>query len=480
LQHFPEPQILRSMMTSKKFVESEAYLRRERIPRLPNGQSADSTFELWEHFLAEIPEKPSPSFIAEVDKVRALFHHIDQVTDTIRASLWSRQFYISNELIGEMLFSSLSTEDPVLQVLELLRANEQVNRAVLVFPLRSFGIRGAGIARLAELAVSAIDVRRGYAIAPQTNDLQRTLEFVNHSARRLGVNANATFEDLDHVRRSRGARWLERNPLLMVGLNSSSGYYFENEFLQLGRLRVVAGALVMISRFEPFAKNSAESLFSSRNINNFQTLDTNHYLMLSKRQHYGKSMEVQAIPVHSRKHILELSDLNIEFGVEENDDRSKLVRQVFTAVNTVFDKFVAEGFGVDGRRRSRAQTFAKWLESLAYFRRSVRDEGSWEAIVGLATAFELLLIDGYAPGTADLLYGRALRLMRGQQDRVLLAESIRRLYHARNKAVHSGELNASSVATAQKAYVRCFIAMARRADSVPLKGGGPAKLLTGI
>ncbi|OUE20029.1 hypothetical protein BFL34_02177 [Clavibacter michiganensis] len=480
MQDFPDPQALRDLLVSQSFIASSAYVTTTAVPKLPDGSHAETSFELWEAYLTNTPESPSEEYKRAAGASRGILHHIDVMANEMRAQLWSQRFYVSADLIAQLLFSSANTADPALGAYETLKANEATTRAALVFPLRSFGIYGAGLARVLDLTISSHDRLHEYAITPQTNDLNATLAFINKSVTQLGITAKASYFDLDHVRRSRGATWLERNPLLVVGLSSASGYYFENEFLQLGRLRTVAGALVMISRFESGTASPEQLVLNSRSINNFQTQDTNHYLMLSKRNLTGKAMQIQAVPVHSRRDVLELTDLNIDFHVEGPSGSRGFVRAVFAAVNTVFDSYVQFNFGATTANDSRAKVFSKWLNAMAYFRRSVRDEGSWESIVGLATAFELLLIDHYAPGTASLLRDRAYVLLRGKENRSALADAVRDAYYARNKTVHSGEMPPADLRLAHKAFVLCFVALTKRINLIPTQGSDTSRVLTGV
>lgn len=479
MRRFPDPKVLRAALRTKRVINSETYLLRLGPPLLPGGSAADGLFDLWEHYLSpgEATQGISES---DLKRVTAFFFHIDTLVSAMRSVLWRRRLFVSGDLLGDLLFDSLSEPDLILAVLQRLKANESTTRVTLLFPLRGFGIRGAGLGPLVGAVVSVVDARRGYAFTPQTNNLQATPDFVNATARLLGVRATAELDDLEHVVRSRGARWLERNPLLMISVASASGFFYEQEFLQLGQLKTVAGALVMISRFDPLAGGTAGSIFSSRSVNNWQTLDTNHYLMLSRRSRRSSDMEVQAVPVHSRREVLELTDLNIEFSPSSIDGTSALAPNVFRAVNQVFDGYLANHFSDDRRRHATGRVYAKWLESLSYFRRSVRDEGSWESVVGLATAFEMLLTDHYAKGTAALLHRRVTRLLRARHDRGALASAVERVYFARNMAVHSCQLDTSDVLAAQQAYVLCFIAIARRRERIPMSGNDTARALTGL
>jgi hypothetical protein len=479
MRRFPDPTVLRAALQGKKIAASEAYLLRVGPPTLPTGASAEGLFDLWEHYLSS-KDLPQGASVEDVKRVTAFLYHVEVLVAAMRSLLWKRRLFVSGDLLGDLLFDALHEPDPMLAVLQRLKANEKTARVALLFPLRGFGIRGAGLGPLTGNAVSFTDTRRGYAFTPQTNNLERTVSFVNATARPLGVHATAELSDFEHVVRSRGARWLERNPLLMIAVASASGFFYEQEFLQLGQLKTVAGALVMASRFDPAAGGRAGSVFSSRNLNNWQTLDTNHYLMLSRRSSRSSEMEVQPVPVHSRREILELTDLNIEFSPSAVDETSTLARSIFMAVNRVFDGYLANQFSDDRKLHATGRVYAKWLESLSYFRRSVRDEGSWESVVGLATAFEMLLIDHYARGTAALLRRRINRLLRARPDRADLAAAVERVYYARNAAVHTGKLDTTDVLAAQQAYVLCFVAVARRVHKLPQSGNNVALALTGL
>ncbi len=86
---------------------------------------------------------------------------------------------------------------------------------------------------------------------------------------------------IEHWYKSRKARWLEANPLLIAGVTSISGFYYENEFLLLGRVRALTTSIVMLATLQPPSDNRGAILFSSSSLNNFETRDIRHYLLLS-------------------------------------------------------------------------------------------------------------------------------------------------------------------------------------------------------
>ena len=111
-----------------------------------------------------------------------------------------------------------------------------------------------------------------------------------------------------------------------------------------------------------------------------------------------------------------------------------------------------------------ARTYRRVFDSMDYFRRSFPRGGSnWAATVSLATAFEMLLTDGYAGGVGKVLARRTGALLHGRRGRRSYQAAVEALYTARSEIVHGSSWQAQfDLKEAQQAYVLAFTALAPR------------------
>lgn len=412
---------------------------------------------------------------------RALVYHLEKIRGELARQLWRREIFVGVTVIDELLFShaSVGASDPVLATLQTIR-DSQLNRpGMVVFPLHSFGVLAAGLLRpFRGTSTVLINPAARYAIAPQTNNLGRTVTFLNDVAPQLGVKKPIEDDLIEHWRRSRGARWLESNPLLVAGMTSISGYYYENEFLVLGRLRAITSAVVMLAALQPANINRAASVFSSSRINNWETRDIHHYLVLSDT--HAKALNGRAIPIHQRRQVGELSDMAVDIDPRFWQRRKAEADAVHQAVDALYAGYLSHSVG-RGTENTLGSTYRKLFEAVTYFRRSCQgDSESWTAVVSLATAFEMLLTDSYEPGIALRLRRRTQALLRGVPRTRTYQAAVEDLYYARSATVHSGEVPGIDLSIARQAFVLVFRALITRMPTLNPRQPEPMAFLTGV
>ena len=199
-------------------------------------------------------------------------------------------------------------------------------------------------------------------------------------------------------------------------------------------------------------------------MNNWQTLDIHHYLTLFAGIGRRRDLDGQCIPIHAnRTFVSELSDLAIDIDPAHWRRRDQLAAEVHDAVDAVYAEYLRAQFH-HGRRDARQRTVRKMFDSMSYFRRSFQGSAtSWSGTVALATAFEMLLLDSTPGGIRKELIGRTKLLLKGTPGTRSLQAAVDEVYGARNDLVHAGDDTVDvDVARAREAYVRCFVALARR------------------
>lgn len=411
--------------------------------------------------------------------------HLTEIRRVLARVLWARQIFVGLSVLDEILFYEFTRSgatDPILGVLERIRDARIARPGLILFPLHSFGIYSAGIVHsFTEHRITAIDATWGIAVTPQTNNLDLTLQFLEDARKEFGIPERLPYELIEHWRRSRPTEWLERNPLLAVRALHAPGGYYENEFLILARVRAAATLLAMLATFQSAERSRGEVLFSSSSVNNFQTLDIHHYIVLYSKP--GKKAELagDCVPVHgSRPAVVETTDLNIDLDATFWTTRRRgTADRVEWAVGTVYTGLLR--YSIGGIDDARARTHRKLFESMAYFKRSFStSEREWRETVSLATAFEMMLTDGYQSGVTKRLERRVQLLLKGVRGTTKYQAAVRELYEARSQIVHLGNRNVTvDLNTARHAYVLAFCALADRLSAIKPKSATPLQDLIG-
>lgn len=475
-ERLPAVKPLAHALSSSKLIKKQTRVS-DSTAFLMASQPELAAFSTVEHLAVEAYETPK-------SKAVRLVWHLTEIRRVLARELWSRQIFVGLSVIDELLFYEFTragATDPLLGVLERIRDARMTRPGMILFPLHSFGILSAGLLHsFSEHRIAVLDAKWGVAVTPQTNDLDRTLSFLEETRVRFKIAERVPRDLMAHWRRSRSTDWLERNPLLAIRAVHAPGGYYENEFLLLARVRAAAALLAMMSTFQSRDPSRAESLFSSSSVNNFQTLDIHHYIVLYSKP--GRSVELagDCVPIHSRPSVTEASDLNIDLDAGFWNQRRRATADVVeAAVTAVFEGLLR--YSIAGRDDARSRTYRKIFESMAYFTRSFSSsEREWQETVSLATAFEMLLTDGYQSGVADRLERRVRLLLKGTRGTLALQAAVRDLYEARSQIVHLGNKKVSvDLPRARHAYALTFCALAARLPELKPRSSTPIRDLSG-
>jgi len=384
-----------------------------------------------------------------------------RVRNAIADELWPRELFVAVEILDELLFEALcaNAEDPVFEVLRALRDARVDAMGLLVFGVHSVGLQGASLPDLlAGTGVEFADPSLGVAITPQTNSLADTIAFLDRAAKTFGVTGEIPQEMVEHWRRSRQAEWLERNPLIAVRVAEASGSYYGNEALLLTRLQAATVLVSMLASVQPRADPQHRSTLTTAVINNFETLDIHHYLVLSPGRSAVTDAELggRFVPIsHVRSDLVDMSmlrmDLDPAYWREHRDEANR----VAGAVGTVYRGYLRRGFD-RSQDDAAARQSRRRFESTVFFQRSFTSS-PWRDIITLSTAFELLLHNPSVGNTSKLIR-RALKAVSRGSEGMRYLDAFDRVSKARNEIMHQGTQRTQvDLPGAREAYVRTFV-----------------------
>lgn len=410
--------------------------------------------------------------VAAEPEPKDLIYHLGVLKNALVKALWPEQFFIGSSILDDLLFEAVSTpgaSDPIGSVLAKIANTGVHDPGMIVYPLHSFGVLGLGVANWGRKSIPYIDLpEAGISISIQTNSMTRTMDFLEHARSLFGVTQKVPFQAVQHHRRV-ALEWLERNQLLAVRVRAFSGYAYENQHLLTIKLEIATTLIFMLSVMEPSRDEELLRASSSSRINNWQTLDINHYLVLERTPMPAEDLSPKRVPMNvKRTELINLCDLQVDLDPAHWMTKPAILAELVTCLETVEKGFTR--LSVDGKNNSvEARVYRKLFDSLGFFRRSFHSQAEkGEPEIFLATAFEMLLTDSYASGVKTRLsrrYNQATATIFGA---AALAPVVERLYTRRSETVHEGKVDGElDLRSAQKAFAYAFVGIVRVLDKLP-------------
>lgn len=452
--------LLHQKLQSRKLTKSIEFLLSKRL--------TISDFSNIEDFIWYIVNNPSNEF-------SGFEHHFQQVRLELAKKLWAEEIFIGISVVESLLFSiirDVDTSDPLKEFLERIQDFGIHRPGLIIYPIHSFGVLSFGAYRFftkTEAYFMAED--SGIAITPQSNSKEVLYSLLDQILINMGISQKIPRDLLEHYMRSRPLEWLINNPLLFVRARTFTGGYYENQFLLLIKLKISKSLILMLSVLGKVSSDSSSfpSLFSSSQINNFQTLDINHYLIFQVTPKRNQYLDGNCVPMNvSRAELAELSSLNVQLDPREWKRRPKLFDRVKNALSTVEQGYVNNCISIN-KETVRTRVYRKIFDSLRYFERSFRESsGIEDSVVNLAISFESLLTDYYAPGATKRILKNLKVALHGVKGTRELQKSVSDLYEARGAIVHLGRTSGSpDLMKCRKAFIFSFLFIVENLENLP-------------
>lgn len=408
--------------------------------------------------------------LVAVSKNTAIVHHLTVVRSALARALWVGEVFIGVSVLDDLLFSAIDGgySDPLAEVAGWIADQHLTESGLIVFPLHSFGILGAGaLHAFTDERVAFLAQEFGLVVLPQSNSIGRTADSLRAASEKLGLRKPPPLDRIEGWHRNPTFKWLTSNPLLAVEMAQVSGNYYENQFLVVDRIKAAVSFILLLSVQQPRSDQNSDWLLSTARSNNFSTLDFRHYMVLSDQPDGADELWGDMVPMNfSRVELAELSELPTEFDPLHWEANLVEARRIHSALRTVYQGRLHSTFG-DRRDASRKRVFLKMTRSLQYFHRSFQDtHESWQSVVSLAVAFETLLMDGYERGASGRIQRRLELLAPDHPELEQFKLAVEGLFRARGKLMHSGESTPpSDVLIAQRAFAVALVGVAERLPS---------------
>lgn len=404
--------------------------------------------------------------LSETDRT-AIEHHILNLRAAIARALWSREIYVGRSILDDCVLNAgkVGGGNIVGRVIADLAQAGAERPGFVLYPLTSFGMKiPLFFDRSSSLRDWVAFPRAGYAVSGQQRSVKTAHARICEMVVALGIRQRIAIEDVHHF--ATHAKWLARNPLLLVRLSSHTGAMYENQFVYSLKIRTAASCLLMLHALSVEKSGAVNRFHTTSDVNNWETLDIRHYMIGENLP--GRPISLRRIPMNVSA--LELARLSDVAAVISTDELSTArTKRMSTAVLKAL-KTVEQGYfrhvNLSGKDTVQKRLYKRLVTALDWYRQSFGSRvNESEAVVAIAVAFETLLTDTYQIGVADRIerrVGLCLKGVRGVDD---YKKAVLALYHARSEIVHSGSLGQqANLVVGQAAFARCFIVLVSRLD----------------
>ncbi|NRD89478.1 hypothetical protein C8024_08500 [Sphingopyxis sp. BSNA05] len=413
---------------------------------------------------------------------QALAHHMLNLRTALARLFWRNDIYIGRSVLDEFVFQIAKRgRSPILPlVLDEFSKTAAGLPGFVIYPLHGFGLARPPIMTSDPKLKSLYSFKKqGLLFTAQSNDLNAVYHRLNQMVDQLQIQNSIDFTDLQHLHSMGVLKWLTRNPLVMVKVASHTGEYYENQFVYTLKLRLGATLAVMLWALAEDRNKHPSEMETTAKINNWQTLDFHHYLIGETRTDPKEPIELRRVPMNlAPLDLAQLSDVSVSLNTRTLQDpwmrkRSNSLQSALQTVERAYMSHVNLTSGQASLRRF----YARLVKSLDWYRRSFGSrQTQHERAVSLAVAFETMLTDFYAAGTADRLERRVGICLKGLMGVADYKSSVKAMVYLRNEILHTGQsTDESEIVKAQAAFALCFIKITSLLAQLPSRSQHPIK-----
>ncbi|PZO26749.1 MAG: hypothetical protein DCF13_13230, partial [Flavobacteriaceae bacterium] len=197
------------------------------IQRLIRSKKTFEGYESLEDWYAETDEKIA-------NKELEYFSHIKKYFLT---EFKKRDIYISSYALDDIIFYCIKNsnlQNFIVDVLEKIELNKLNAKSIVIFPIHNFGFQFFGFKNIFNGSLTTLSFDN-FQINTQTNDFEKTKKLISNYAEKV-FQKKINISLLYHFYKSRGLKWLSKNPLLIFEFNFTQVTPYDNllimEFLE--------------------------------------------------------------------------------------------------------------------------------------------------------------------------------------------------------------------------------------------------------
>lgn len=210
-----------------------------------------------------------------------------------------KDIFISSSALDDIIFYCIKNYEPneVINKIDELIAYSGLNRnSIVIVPLHSFGFKYLGARHLLNGNSVFSYEYKNFTIYPQTNSYDKTVDIIKSYLNKVKLpnRSKIDYELFEHFYKSRELKWLISNPFMIIHFKFSQKEKFDNMQFILEKIELITNKLYFIYSLAD-SDNDLGSLFSTKNTNNWETLDIKHFLTISTER---GNAQLNCLPVH--------------------------------------------------------------------------------------------------------------------------------------------------------------------------------------
>lgn len=368
------------------------------------------------------------------DVVDNEIEYLEYIKNVIIRKYWRQDIYVSSAALDDIIFYAIKTYDiaDILRGIDDIVKRSQLHKnSVVIFPLHSFGFKYGGLGRIAgrpEFSYRASE----FQIFPQSNDFtsseNNVLQYLDDI--KLPNRKKLDVDLFRHFYQSRSLSWFERNPIMLLHFRFSQQERYDNLRFIIQRINFITNKLYFLSALANIEDRSG-SFFSTRNTNNWETLDIKHFLTVTTS---AGRCALNCIPVHfSDFMIYEKMHMNIDLLLK----RKSIHHWEKNAIECIDGLYKGYRHYMLTYDRDHSIYF-RVASSLDYFRRSVKSINKEDKIININIAFETLLLDRQEGGKKNKMLERLWKVLKGKINKNVSLRNIEDAISERNQIIHNG------------------------------------------
>lgn len=360
--------------------------------------------------------------------------YLEYIKNVVIKKYWQQDIYVSSAALDDIIFYAIKTYDlaDIINGIDDIVKKSQLNKnSVVIFPLHSFGFKYGGLGQI--LGRPNFSYRTNeFQIFPQSNSFETSkgnvLSYLDDI--KLPNRKKLDIDLFRHFYQSRGLKWFERNPIMLLHFKFSQQERYDNLRFIIQRINFITNKLYFLSALGNIDDKTG-SAFSTRNTNNRETLDIKHFLTVTTSKAYST---LNCIPVHfSDFMIYEKMHMNIDLLLK----RKSIHHWEKNAIECIDD--LHRGYMhyilTEDKKYS---IYYRLSSSLDYFRRSVKSINKEDKIININIAFESLLLDKQEGNKKNKMLDRLWKAMKGKIKKHSNLKNIEDAISERNEIIHNG------------------------------------------
>ncbi len=346
----------------------------------------------------------------------------------------AQDIYLSSAVVDDIIFYCLQNSEIanfVNDVEDLIERSGLTKNSIVIFPLHDFGFQYAGLGNLINHSHVSLKYDN-FQVNSQSNSFNKTVSNITDYLEQIKFPKRKKL-DLDlfrHYYVSRNLKWFERNPLIFFHFKFSQVERYDNVAFILEKMSFITNKLYFLYTLRS-EKDKVGSLFSTTNSNNWETLDINHFLTISRT---GANNQINCIPVHYKYSLL-YEDMHMKIDLKA---KKKAVYQweakAISCIDLLYDGYRNYLLTKD----KKYGMYYRIASSLSYFRRSVKSVRREDKVININIAFETLLLDKQETQKRAKMLERIWKVLKGKINKKTNLKNIENAIEDRNLIIHNG------------------------------------------